>query len=282
MIAAFRAEWLKLSKRPAVWSLAGAVFGVLVLFVYMPGWLLFAHGPHGMLPAGVDVKELAAGYYPRELIPHFLSNVPALLGAACLALGALTLGSEYAWGSIHTVASLPPGRLTTLAGRLVALALIVLVLNLLLWSVAAGLATAFAVIDGASVTEPPTGRLAAAIATTWLISSMWCGLGVMLAAIFRQSVVALAVGLIYMLVVEGLVLNLLGSTAGDMVRGLERFLPGPNAGALVQAFGHGYMPAGMQAPAPLAGPMEATAALAVYLLMFCLATAYFLRTRDLT
>lgn len=281
MIPAFRGEWLKLIKRPAVWILAGVLCGVLVLFVYAPGWWFFAHGPHDMLPANADVKQLAAGYYPRELIPHFLSNVPALLDAACFALGALSLGGEYAWGSIHTVASLPPGRLASLAGRLLALAVILFGLNVLLWSLAAGLAAAFATIDGAPIAGAPLGQLISAVAATWLISSMWCGLGVMLAAMLRQTVVALAVGLIYMLVVEGLVLNLLAGTGNNMIRGLERFLPGPNAGALLQAFGHDYLPAGLHAQTALVGPAEAVVAVAVYLALFCGTSAYLLRTRDL-
>jgi hypothetical protein len=282
MIAAFRAEWLKTTRRPAVWILLGILLGVLVFFVYLPGWWFFAHGPHGLLPAGTDVQQLEAEYYPRLLVPHFLSTMPALLGAACLALGVLSLGSDYAWGAFHTITSLPPGRLASLAGRLTVLAAVILALDLLLWAVAGALALTFAWIDGASLAGPPLQQLIAAIATTWLICSMWCSFGIVLAAAFRQSVVPLAVGLLYMLVIEGLVFNLLGSMGSNLFRDLEKLLPGPNAGALVQAFGHGYIPAGVQVPTALVGAWQAVAAVAAYLLLFCTGTAYFVRRRDLT
>lgn len=278
---AFRAEWLKTTRRPAVWILLAILLGVLVFFVYLPGWWFFAHGPQGLLPAGTDVQSLRADYYPRQIIPHFLSTMPGLMGAACLTLGVLSLGSDYAWGTIHTITSLPPGRLASLAGRLTVLGAVILALNLFLWAVAGAIAWTFAAIDGASLAGPPLQQLIAAIATTCLTCSMWCSFGVVLAAAFRQSVVPLAVGLLYMLVIEGLVFNLLGSMGSDLIRDLEKLLPGPNAGALVQAFGHGYVPAGVQAPTALVGAWQAVAAVAAYLVAFCGWTAYLVRRRDL-
>ena len=282
MIEAFRAEWLKTTRRPAVWILLGILLGVLVFFVYLPGWWFFAHGPHDLLPAGTDVQQLKAEYYPRLIVPHFLSTMPALMGAACLALGVLSLGSDHAWGTIHIITSLPPGRLASLGGRLTVLSAVILALDLFLWAVAGAVALTLAGIDGASLAGPPPQQLLAAIATTWLICSMWCSFGVLLAAAFRQSVVPLAVGLLYMLVIEGLVLNVLGGMGGEAVRDLEKLLPGPNAGALVQAFGHGYVPAGAQVPTALVAAWQAVAAVAAYLLLFCTGTAYFVRCRDLT
>lgn len=282
MIDAFRAEWLKTTRRPALWILLAILLGVLVFFVYLPGWWFFAHGPQGLLPAGTDVQQLKAEYYPRLIIPHFLSTMPGLIGAACLALGVLSLGSDHAWGAFHTITSLPPGRLTSLAGRFTVLAAVILALNLFLWLVAGALASTFAVIDGASLGGPPLQQLVAAVATSWLTCSMWCAFGVVLAAAFRQSAVPLAVGLLYMLVIEGLVLNLLGTMGGEGVRDLEKLLPGPNAGALVQAFGHGYVPAGVQVQTAVVGAWQAVAAVAAYLLVFCSGTAYFVRRRDLT
>ncbi|HEV2140974.1 MAG TPA: hypothetical protein VGT01_07250, partial [Candidatus Dormibacteraeota bacterium] len=59
-------------------------------------------------------------------------------------------------------------------------------------------------------------------------------------------------------------------------------LPGPNAGALIQAFGHGYVPAGIQAPTPLVAAWQAVTAVAAYLLLFCAGTAYLVQRRDLS
>lgn len=282
MKGALRAEWLKTTRRPAVWVLLAILLGVLAFFVYLPGWWFFAHGPHGLLPAGTDVEQLIAEYYPRQMIPHFLSTMPSLMGAACLTLGVLSLGSDYAWGTLHTITSLPPGRVASLAGRLTVLAGVIMALNLFLWAGAAALAWTFAAIDGASLAGPPLQQLVAAIASTWLVCSMWCSFGVVLAAAFRQPAVPLAIGLLYLLVVEGLVLNLLGSMGGEEIRDLQRLLPGPNAGALVQAFGHAYLPPGVQVPTPLVAAWQAVATVATYLLLFCSGTAYLMRRQDLT
>jgi ABC-2 type transport system permease protein len=282
VIDALRAEWLKTTRRPAVWILVAILLGVLVFFVYLPGWWFFAHGPQGLLPSGTDIQQLQAEYYPGQLIPHFLSTMPGLMGAACLALGVLSLGSDYAWGTFHTITSLPPGRLASLAGRLTVLAGVIVALDLFLWAVAGALTLTFAGIDGASPAGPALTQLIAAMATTWLICAMWCSLGVVLAAAFRQPVVPLAIGLLYMLVIEGLVLNLLGSVGSEGIRELEKFLPGPNAGALVLAFGHGYVPAGVQVPTALVGAWQGVAAVAAYLLLFCGGSAYFVRRRDLS
>ena len=282
MTGAFRAEWLKITRRPAIWILAAILLGVLVLFVYLPGWWFFGHAPQGQLPAGFDVHQARAEFYPALLIPHFLSGMVSLGGAACLALGVLSLGSDFAWGSLHTITSLPPSRLAALAGRLLALAAAIFVLNLMLWVGAAALSWLLASIDGQVLSWPPSDRLAAAIGTTWLIFAMWCGLGVFLASAFRQPIVPIAIGLIYMLVIEGLVFNVLGSFATGVFTNVEKLLPGPNAGALTQAFGHGYIPAGFTAPAPLVGAAEATAVVSAYTFLFCVATAYFITRRDVT
>ncbi|HEV2477365.1 MAG TPA: ABC transporter permease [Candidatus Dormibacteraeota bacterium] len=282
MKGAFRAEWLKTTRRPVVWILLSILLGVLAFFVYLPGWWFFAHGPQGLLPAGTDLHQLIDEYYPRQIIPHFLSTMPGLMGAACLTLGVISLGSDYAWGTLHTITSLPPGRLASLAGRLTVLAAVILALDLFLWAVAAALAWTFAAIDRASLAAPPLQQLVGAIGTTWLVCSMWCSFGVVLAAAFRQQAVPLAIGLLYLLVIEGLVFNLLGSIGGEGIRDLEKLLPGPNAGALIQAFGHGYVPAGIQAPTPLVAAWQAVTAVAAYLLLFCAGTAYLVQRRDLS
>jgi ABC-2 type transport system permease protein len=281
MIGALRAEWLKITRRPATWTLAAILLAVLVL-VYLPGWWFFNHAPGGKLPGGYDANQALAEFYPGLLMPHFLSGMAGLGGAACLALGVLSLGSDYGWGSIHTLTSLPPSRLASLAGRLLALAAVILALDLLLWAAAAGLSAALAGVDGQPIRWPALGQWSAAIASTWLIYAMWCALGIALAAAFRQAVVPIALGLIYMLIVEGLVLNVLASTGSAAVRNFEKVLPGPNASALVDAFGHGYVPPGVVATGPLVGAPEAAVVLSVYLAFFGVVSAYFLTRRDVT
>lgn len=279
MIAAFRAEWLKVSRRPATVSLAAILLGVLVFFVYLPEWFFFDHASASQLP-GVNIGQALAEFYPKLLIPHFLSGMIGIGGAACLALGVLSLGSDYGWGSIHTITALPPSRLAALGGRLLALAAVILAIDVLLWAAAAALSSTLATIDQQPIAWPPPQQLAAAIGATWLIFSMWCALGVVLAAAFRQPVVPLALGLIYMLVVEGLVINLLGSTGSSGFRNFEKMLPGPNSGALAEAFGHGYIPAGVNVSGPLVGVTQATLVTCAFLVLFCALTALLLTKRD--
>jgi hypothetical protein len=85
-----------------------------------------------------------------------------------------------------------------------------------------------------------------------------------------------------MLVVEGILLGILGFVGGDIVRNVQRALPGPNAGALAGYFGSGALEQGAPTPTLLVGPGQASLVLGLYLLAFCVLSAAIVRSRDIS
>ena len=96
------------------------------------------------------------------------------------------------------------------------------------------------------------------------------------------AAVLLAIGLAYLLVVESLVFGVLGQVGGTVLQTVEKFLPGPNASALIQSFGSATPQAVRGAPPPIAGAGEATLVLFLYVFAALVVSATLLRTRDVT
>jgi hypothetical protein len=114
-----------------------------------------------------------------------------------------------------------------------------------------------------------------ALGAAWLILSMYASLGFVLAILFRQTGVALGVGLVYALIVEGLVLNLLGGA--DVFKPIVSAFPGANARGLVRAFPSSGPRAAVQ---PLMGAAQASVVLAAYVVAFATVSALVFRARD--
>jgi ABC-2 type transport system permease protein len=107
---------------------------------------------------------------------------------------------------------------------------------------------------------------------------LWAALGMLFAVLFRQSGLAMGLGLVYVIAVEGIILGTLRHYS--WMHDLERAFPGANAGALVEAFGSA-VPGGI-AGAPLVGATQAVLVLIGYLAIFCLLAALLLQRRDVT
>src|SRR5205814_5285885 len=99
-------------------------------------------------------------------------------------IGVLSQGSEYGWGSIKTAFTQRPRRLEWLAGKVVSVALTMLVMSLVLLLVAAATSLLLATIDGADKTWPNTTTIVKGILATWLIYCFWGFFGVGLATLF--------------------------------------------------------------------------------------------------
>jgi ABC-type transport system involved in multi-copper enzyme maturation permease subunit len=281
MTGIIAAEVLKLRKRPAVWILGAILLLYLVLLAYLAPWFFLSHLPRGPgLPRGLSLDQIKSFYHPSAM-PRLVVQVTAQVGGPiCLILGVLSCGSEYGWGTLVVVFVQRFSRLATFAGRLLALALVVLALDVAAYALAGVTSVGLALVDGKPIVGPPAFELAKAIAATWLILSAWCGLGLTLSVAFRQSALAIGVGLVYMLVIEGILLGILGLVGGELVRDVQRLLPGPNAGALAGYFGTGSFVQGAPAQTPLVGAGQASGVLALYLLAFCLVSAAIIRNRD--
>ena len=283
LLGAIAGEWLKMVRRPAVYVLGAIMLGILILLSYLLGWILLSHPPPGArFPAGVSPAELKKAFYPANMVREALGNASVLGGVLALILGVLTVGSEYGWGTLKTVFTQRPSRLEILIAKVAAVAGTLAVLAVSNLIAAAVMSLVLGLVDGQPLVFPGVLQVIAGLGTTWLIWNWYAAFGGFLAYWFKQSALAIGIGLAYLLVVESVVFGLLGQVGGTVLQTVERFLPGPNASALIQSFGSATPQAAGGAPPPIAGAGEATLVLFLYLLAALVASAILLRTRDVT
>jgi len=275
VIASFRSEWFRLRRRPAVWLLAAALLAILLLFTYLLVWAVLTNPPRGLVVAGGTPAALKRILYPADWPHTVLGDTTGLGGAIAMIIGVLVAGSEYGWGTVKTILTQGPGRLRVLAGKAAAMELLIAVLAAAMLGVGAAASAILVTADGRTSTWPSAGLVLEAFGAAWLILSMYAGLGFALGLLFRQTGVALGVGLVYALVVEGLVLNLLGGA--DAFKPIVSAFPGANASGLVRWFPSTGPRAAVQ---PLMGAGQASIVLAAYIVLFAVVSALVFRARD--
>src|SRR4029453_2373517 len=122
MGGSYRAEMLKLVKWPAIWGLA-AVFPVLAqVFGYLTPYVGYRSGGGTGFAAGETPAQLLADVLPGRLVPNTLGGFPMFAGAIALIIGALVAASEYGWGTLKTILTQRPRRLSVLAAKLLSIA----------------------------------------------------------------------------------------------------------------------------------------------------------------
>jgi ABC-2 type transport system permease protein len=282
LLGAIAGESLKMLRRPAVYVLGIILLAILVLLSYLFGWLILSHPPpRTTFPPGVTPAELKKAFYPPNMVRQALSNASVLGGVLALILGVLTVGSEYGWGTLKTVLTQRPARLEVFLAKVVAVAGTLAVFAVLNLFAAAVMSVLLGLIDGQSLAFPDFLQIIAGLGTTWLIWNWYAAFGGFLAYWFRQSALAIGIGLAYLLVIDSLVFRIVGQLGGTIVQTVEEFFPGPNALALIQSFGSAT-PAAQGIPRPITGAWQATLVVALYLLAALVASAILLRKRDVT
>jgi ABC-2 type transport system permease protein len=290
--ASFAAELLKLRKRPAVWVLEGIWLAFVILLVYSLPYAFFANLPEPDVPqdAPADIQseiqaqneaaseQLMSQLYPENLASYLLSGFSGTGGTLALILGALTVGSEYGWGTLKTILSQRPGRLGAFFAKMLALAA-VLVLSVLLAFVA-GAFCSFVVagLQGAPLDLPPLVDLLEALGAGALILAVWAALGAFLATLFRSTALAIGLGLFYALALEGLVFGL--PIPNESFQNARQFFLGQNSGFLANSFGGDSPAQNFALSSPDVGATQAALVLCAYLAAFVLIAALVFRQRD--
>jgi ABC-type transport system involved in multi-copper enzyme maturation permease subunit len=278
LLAAFRAEWLKLSRRPATWLL-GLVLAVVLLtlgyaFLVVLVVVLGNQPPSRPgVPAGLRTLklDLAPAHFPQSTLGAFSG-----LGygsAIAVILGVLAVGSEYGWGTLKTVFTQRPGRMTTFGGKLLALAVILAIYAVVVLACAAGASAVTGAIYGSPGGWPGPAEVAKAFLACWLIMGLWTALGAVLAVLFKQAPLAIGLGIVYSIAIEGLIVNTL--SLDSSLKNVQRGFPGANATALVNSFGS-------NAAGALVGPTQAVLVVAAFMVAFVVVAAVLLRARDVT
>ena len=285
MYAVFRGELFKVVRRPGIYVLVGILLALAILLGYAITYLIYTFPPPGSsagLPPGTTLSDFKVALYPQNFVKETMGQWASLGGVFALIVGVLMQGSEYGWGTIKTLYTQRSGRLTMLFGKLAAMAVVVLLMVVALFAVDAAASTTVALIDGKTVAYPAADTVLKAVVATFLIFGFWSVFGFALATIFRQSAMAIGLGLAYALVIELLVFGLLGGLGGTIVKQIQQWFPIANTGYLAQSFGEIRF-RGIQATAkPFADATHAVVVLLLYVVAFTAIAAWLSRTRDVT
>ncbi len=280
MTGVFAAEWLKLRKRPAT-LIIGVIWLALVLLLgYLLPYVIFKNPPrprNGNSP--LNSAALIAGLEPRNLVHELVPGFSNLGGTLILILAALVGGSEYSWTTLKTIFTQRPSRLSVFGGKLLALALVLIIFVVVGFVAAAAGSFVVALVEHASIAFPPASDIVKSAGAMLLIFAAWTALGLGLAVLFRSTALAIGLGLVYALVVENLISAF--SSISDVVKNVSKGLLGTNAGALVDPFRSSS--GGFRASiSPAVGVGQAVVTLVIYIVVFVLLAALLLRRRDVT
>jgi ABC-type transport system involved in multi-copper enzyme maturation permease subunit len=285
MWGTFRGELFKAVRRPGIWILIGLFLALAILIGYAITYLIYTHPPAGSsqgLPPGTSLADFKVALYPQNVVKQTMSQWGVLGGVFALIVGVLMQGSEYGWGTIKTLYTQRYGRLTMLFGKLGAMLVVVLVIAISLFAVDAACSWVVALLDGKSSSFPPADVIVKAIAAAFLIFSFWAVFGFALATVFRQSALAIGLGLAYALVIELLVFGLLSGLGANIVKPIQQWFPIANSSYLSQSFGQVSFRGVQSQPAPYADATHAVVMLLVYVVAFTALSAWLTRTRDVT
>ena len=285
MLAAFRGELFKFVRRPGIWVLISLLLALAIILGYAITYLIDTYAPSGSsqgLPPGTTLADFKVALYPENFIKDTFSSWGALGGVFALIMGVLVQGSEFGWGTIKTLYTQRYGRLTMLFGKLAALAVLVLVMVVALFAVDAISSVAIAEIDGKAIAFPDAVVILQAIIAAFLIFGFWAVFGFALATVFRQSAMAIGLGLAYALVVELLIFSLLRGFGGTTVQKIEQWFPIANTGYLSGSFGEIKYKGIPATAAPFADATHAVVVLLLYVAAFTALSSWFSRTRDVT
>jgi ABC-type transport system involved in multi-copper enzyme maturation permease subunit len=279
LVNAFRAEWMKLRKRPAVWILLVALPAIVLLFGYLALWAFARQAPPEAAQSGLDTGRILQVLSPARIPGQVLNMVSGFGGALGLILGGLTVGSEYGWGTIKTVTTQRPARSALMGGRVLALLTVCVLLALMAFLGGGAGAGLVSLLEPAADTTPPEAVDAAtAFAVSVLIIALWCGLGVCFATLFRGTGWAIGFGLLYAFALEFLLSQVpLRGRAGEL---LSDALINNNTAALVSWLSPGA-PEGFGATAVDIEPLQAILVLLGYLAVALLVATIVYGRRDI-
>jgi ABC-type transport system involved in multi-copper enzyme maturation permease subunit len=281
MLGSYRAEVLKLRKRSAVWVLFGAGLVLSLIFGYLLPYLGYSTGDDNPQTDGVPRSEVLRGMLPEHVVDNTIGGYPIFAGALALVLGAIVIGGEYTWGTLKTVLTQRPQRLTVLGAQFLALGTMIALWVLGIFAACALCSIGIAAAENGSTSWPSVGAVAEGLGGGWLVLMMWCLAGAALAVAFRNVALPIGLGVVWILGIETLLAGVVSSLLPSLDR-LTNVLPGTNAGSLVfnvTSMTTADAPPGVR---DAVGGGRAVLTLLVYCLVFAALAAWTTRRRDIT
>jgi len=270
MTTAIAAELLALRKRPATWVLLGIYAALSTLFSYALPYLE-GEGP------GVPPEVL-----PDRIAGQVIAGFPFFGGVFALILAVLAIGSDYGWDTLKTLLTQGPGRLRLLGTKLAALGVVLVPFTLVVFACGAVASFGIAQAEGATADWPSAWLVLRTLAAGWLILAVWAAFGVLLAVATRGTSLAIGLGILYTLVIEGLTSALAESVS--FLEPLVQVFVRANAYSLVEPLGLSFEGAAGNGPGAYTGPLvnagQALLVLVALAAAFLAASATLLRRRD--
>jgi ABC-type transport system involved in multi-copper enzyme maturation permease subunit len=274
MTSNVNAELLVLRKRAATWILLGIWTFLAVFFAYV---IPYALDP-GDSPRGL------ADFLPQALPATLIEGFPFFGGVFALMLGVFALGSEYGWDTLKTLFVQGPGRGTVFAAKLAALGIVLVPFVVAVFAAGAIASVVIAQIEGAPIVWPAAWLLLRAMAAGWLILAGWAALGVLLGVMSRGTSLAIGIGILYALVIEGLLSAFAQSV--DVLEPLTQVFLRANGYSLATALGASTEAIGSNGPGSFGGPfvgsLQALVVLGAFIAAFTALAAVLVRRRDVS
>lgn len=276
MIATIKAEWRKSRLRPAFLIAAGIMAGITII-IYGVNWYLALHplSTRGGDRAIVNIATL----YPDQFVNNVMGAAFPIGAAMAIVLGALFTGSEYGWGTIKTMFTQRPGRLTVWGGRMVVFGFWMLLLTVLLFGVGAASSVVVALFHGHVISWPAAIDLVKGIGAIWLVLMVNGSIGLALGVLIRQPAAALGIGLTYVLAVELIAVRIINLINNGQYKNVTEQFVNQNATALTQSFTSPVF--GVVSP-PAISADHAVLVLLAYGVGLAIVAAGLLRLRDVT
>ncbi|HKW07168.1 MAG TPA: hypothetical protein VJS19_06305 [Candidatus Dormibacteraeota bacterium] len=225
MIATIKAEWRKNRFRPAFLVASGLIAGVIVL-VYSSNWYVATH-------PGADKGVSIAMLFPDQFVNDVMGAGFPLGAAMAIVLGAILAGSEYSWGTLKTVFTQGPGRLTTWSGRAIIFTLWMGILTAILFVAGAAYSVLIASLNSHAIVWPAAVDILKGFGAVWLILTVNGAIGMALGVVVRQSAAAIGIGVVYLLSVEIILVRFIGRLSNGDYTWIGNLFSGQNAAALI-------------------------------------------------
>jgi len=212
LLGSIRSEAKRLTRK----SFTGVGLALVVFFSLMAAVVTFLAGSDAGPGAGIAVDlESAQG------IVAALSMAGNLVGIVALSLWAAAVASDYSTGWVRLMVAAEPRRWRLLFGKLMALSGFTIVATIVATAIAVAMAYLLAGPAGVSTAAWSVGVFGTVL-SAWLNFTLavlgWGIIGFTVAVISRSAIVAIAGGIGYMMVFEGL-LGLLAESATTYLPG---------------------------------------------------------------
>jgi ABC-type transport system involved in multi-copper enzyme maturation permease subunit len=272
------AELFRLRRWPAFWVTVAAWLLLNAMFGYVFNFVTYSSGDSNFSNEGQTRAELLATIVPSGLAGNFPQGMPLFGGAIMMVLGAIVAGNGYGWGTWKTVFTQGPSRAATLLGSMSALAVLVAALVVATLLADTGMALGVAALESQPVSWPAAGDMVQSVGGALLGMERWALAGYFLGTVARGPAVSVGLGLVWALVIEGLLRGVGTSLAAVAV--FTHFLPGTAAGSLIGDI------VGVGGPDPTPGLLDtlsgtrALITLAAWLVLLPVASVWLVRRRD--